>query len=82
MSDGPFAESKEVVGGFWIIDVADRAAALEMRAALSPCAPRVVEVHAIRTRFPSTDREVGTPFLIAFRLEPGLSSRRREACTR
>ncbi|HVH06986.1 MAG TPA: YciI family protein [Myxococcota bacterium] len=26
--DGPYAESKEVLGGFWIVDVADRAEAL------------------------------------------------------
>lgn len=28
-SDGPFAESKEQLGGFWIIDAADLDAALE-----------------------------------------------------
>ena len=27
--DGPFAEAKEVLGGFWIIDVPSRAAAIE-----------------------------------------------------
>lgn len=29
VSDGPFAESKEVVGGFYLIDCASRAEALE-----------------------------------------------------
>ena len=29
MTDGPFAESKEVMGGFWIIDVPDLDTALE-----------------------------------------------------
>lgn len=28
--DGPFAESKEVVGGFFILEAADKAAAVEM----------------------------------------------------
>ena len=28
-TDGPFAESKEVVGGYWIIDVASKAEAIE-----------------------------------------------------
>lgn len=28
-TDGPFAESKEVVGGYWIIDVKDKAEAIE-----------------------------------------------------
>jgi hypothetical protein len=72
VSDGPFAESKEVVGGFWIIDVASREAALEVARRCPHARHGVVEVHAIRTRFPSTDREVGTPFLVAFRREPGL----------
>jgi hypothetical protein len=29
MTDGPYAESKEVLGGFWIIDVPDLDVALE-----------------------------------------------------
>lgn len=29
MTDGPFAESKEVMGGFWVIEAADLDAALE-----------------------------------------------------
>jgi hypothetical protein len=29
MTDGPFAETKEQIGGFWIIDVADLDAALD-----------------------------------------------------
>jgi hypothetical protein len=29
MTDGPFAESKEQMGGFWVIDVADLDAALD-----------------------------------------------------
>ena len=29
VTDGPFAESKEAIAGFWIIDVKDKAEALE-----------------------------------------------------
>lgn len=29
VTDGPFAEAKEVLGGYWIIDVASRAEAIE-----------------------------------------------------
>ena len=29
MTDGPYAESKEIMGGFWVIDVPDLDAALE-----------------------------------------------------
>src|SRR5262245_18590812 len=72
VSDGPFAESKEVIAGFWIIDVADRAAAVEVARRSPHARHRVVEVHALRTRLPSTDPKVGTPFLLAFRWEHGL----------
>jgi hypothetical protein len=30
VTDGPFAESKEVIGGFFILEAADKAAAVEM----------------------------------------------------
>jgi hypothetical protein len=30
VSDGPFAETKEAIGGFYVIDVADRDAAVEL----------------------------------------------------
>lgn len=33
--DGPFTEAKEVVGGFYIIDVADREAAVALAAGLA-----------------------------------------------
>ena len=72
VTDGPFAETKELVAGFWIIDVADRAAALEI-ARRCPHAQRgPIELHALRDRYTFTDSENGTPFLLAFRMEPGL----------
>jgi hypothetical protein len=41
-TDGPFAETKEQLGGFWIIDVADLDAALEWaRKATVACAAPV-----------------------------------------
>ena len=41
MTDGPYIESKEHIGGFWILEVADAEAALEWgrRAALACRAP-------------------------------------------
>ena len=73
VTDGPFAETKELVAGFWIVDVADRAEALEI-ARRCPHAQRgPIELHALRDRYTFTDSEHGTPFLLAFRLEPGLS---------
>jgi hypothetical protein len=38
LSDGPFAEAKEVVGGFFLLEAKDKAAAVEMTR-------RFVEVH-------------------------------------
>ena len=38
MTDGPFAETKEVIGGFFILEAEDRAAAVRMT-------ERFVELH-------------------------------------
>jgi hypothetical protein len=43
-SDGPFAESKEQLGGFWIVDVADLDAALALAAEGSAACGAPVEV--------------------------------------
>ena len=40
LTDGPFAESKEVVGGFFLLEAKDRAAAVAMT-------QRFVEVHRV-----------------------------------
>ena len=43
-TDGPFAESKEQIGGFWVIKTADLDAALEIAARGSEACGRPVEV--------------------------------------
>jgi hypothetical protein len=43
-TDGPFAETKEQLGGFWIIDVADLDAALDWAAQSSAACGGPVEV--------------------------------------
>ncbi|BEP12715.1 YciI family protein [Acidothermaceae bacterium B102] len=50
-TDGPFTESKEVLGGFYFIDVADRAEAVRLASMLPEltkpyCAVEVLPVHA------------------------------------
>ena len=70
--DGPFAESKEVIGGFWVIDVAGRAEAIEVARRCPHARVAPVEVHRLEGRHAFTDREEGTPFLLVFRKEPGL----------
>jgi len=43
-TDGPFVESKEYLGGFWIIEAADLDVALKLAAAGSKACNRRVEV--------------------------------------
>jgi hypothetical protein len=48
VTDGPFTEAKEVVGGFFVLEAADRAAAVGMtadRAAAVGMTERFVEIH-------------------------------------
>jgi len=86
VTDGPFAESKEALGGFWIFEAASREEAIEIacqaieiaRRAYEVGEPRpearlgTIEVHAMRGRYTSDDPGEGKPFLLAFRMEPGL----------
>ena len=43
-TDGPFAESKEQLGGFWVIDVPDRASAVAWAAKATVACAQPVEV--------------------------------------
>ena len=79
VTDGPFAESREALGGFWILEAESREAALEVaRRAFELGEPRpearlgAVELHLVRARHTFPDSGEGTPFLLAFRMEPGL----------
>ncbi len=73
VSDGPFAESKEIVGGFWIVEVANRDEALAIAARTPHAHGGVVEVHAVRWRRSGADPEKGKPFMMVFGIEPGLT---------
>jgi hypothetical protein len=44
MTDGPFAESKEQIGGFWIVELPDLDAALELAGRASAACRGKVEV--------------------------------------
>jgi hypothetical protein len=70
VTDGPFAESKEVLGGFWIIDVAGREEALEIARHCPHAQYGIVEVHPLEFRMAAADPGQGTPFLYAFRAGP------------
>ena len=49
MTDGPYAEAKEVIGGFWIIEVADLDAALEWARKGSEACEGPVEVRPFQS---------------------------------
>jgi hypothetical protein len=75
VSDGPYAESKEVLGGFWIVEAASRDEAVALaRSAFETGEPRPaerqgqVEVHPLIGRWRVPDSGRGTPFLLAFRM--------------
>jgi hypothetical protein len=72
VTDGPFAEAKEFVAGFWIVDVADRAAAIDVAVRAPHARDGVVEVHRVGARHAFPDSGTGTPFLLAFHVAPGL----------
>jgi hypothetical protein len=44
MTDGPYLETKEVIGGFWVIDAPDLDVALELAAGASKACRGKVEV--------------------------------------
>ena len=44
MTDGPFAETKEQIGGFWLIQAADLDAALEWATKATEACERPIEV--------------------------------------
>ena len=73
VTDGPFAESKEVLGGFWVVDVASREEAIEIARRCPHARHGIVEVHLVRDRYTYSGASAGTPFLFAFRMEPGLT---------
>ena len=50
VTDGPFAETKEVLGGFWIIEAADRAQAIDIASRCPHAQYGIVEVHRMRER--------------------------------
>ena len=49
LTDGPFAETKEFLGGFWVIDVADLDAALEWAKKGSAACRGAVEVRPFQS---------------------------------
>jgi hypothetical protein len=53
VTDGPYPESKEHIGGFWIIDVPDREVALALAAEASRACRGQVELRPFQTALPA-----------------------------
>jgi hypothetical protein len=49
ITDGPFAETKEHIGGFWVIDVPDLDTALALAAEASEACEGTVEVRPFQS---------------------------------
>jgi len=75
VTDAPFPETKEVVGGFWIIQVKSRAEALEWASRIPGSDDEMVV--EVRRLFPITDldpvmqKEIQKKFGEAVAAEPG-----------
>jgi hypothetical protein len=52
MTDGPYAESKEIMGGFWIVEAPDFDAALKLATKGAEACEGPVEVRPFQTEAP------------------------------
>ncbi|WGR95374.1 YciI family protein [Bradyrhizobium sp. ISRA443] len=48
VTDGPFTESKEVIGGFWMIEVASRAEAIEWAKQCPASGNEIIEIRQVQ----------------------------------
>ena len=55
VTDGPFAEAKEVVGGYWMIDVRSREEAIEWARRCPASEDEVIEVRQVQEMSDFTD---------------------------
>jgi hypothetical protein len=64
VTDGPFAESKEVVGGYWMIQVKSRQEALDWAARCPALDNEIIEVRQVfeMTDFPPDVRKAAENF--------------------
>lgn len=72
VTDGPFAEAKEVVGGYFLFDAASRAEALEIGERCPHVRAGIVELRPVPDRDAGTPT-VQTPFMLLLHESPGHS---------
>ena len=64
VTDGPFAESKEVIGGFWMIDVNSREEAIAWAKRCPASASEIIEIRQVQemSDFPPDVQEAAAGF--------------------
>jgi len=64
VTDGPFAEAKEVLGGYWMIDVASKAEAIEWAQRCPGSPNEVIEIRQVQEMedFPPDVQEAAAGF--------------------
>jgi hypothetical protein len=64
VTDGPFSEAKEVVGGYWLIDVRSKEEAIEWATRCPASANEVIEVRRVMemSDFPPDVQQAGAGF--------------------
>jgi hypothetical protein len=64
VTDGPFTESKEVIGGYWMIDVTSREEAIAWATRCPACGSDVIEVRRVQEMadFPADIQEAAAGF--------------------
>jgi hypothetical protein len=65
VTDGPFTESKEVIGGYWMIDVKSRDEAIAWAKKCPASANEVIEIRQVQEMadFPADVREAAAGFV-------------------
>ena len=85
VTDGPFAEAKEVLGGYWMIQVKSKEEAIEWASRCPGSDNEMIEIRQVQelSDFPPTSRRP-PPGLTRCRRSPGSAHRdaRRRAATR
>jgi hypothetical protein len=72
IKDRASTERAQSTSGFWIVDVADRAEAIEIARRSPHARYGIVEVHPMLRRYAFSDPGTGIPYLFSFNREPGL----------
>jgi hypothetical protein len=76
VTDGPFAEAKEVIGGYWMIRVESKDEAVEWAKRCPACENEVIEIRQVQemSDFPADVQKAATGFA---EMQEGLGHRKQ-----